>query len=165
MRRKVTLFLVFRTAAMALLATGAAAQTRQAAPEPGTETPAPVGKALVGRYAGTVVCADCPGIRTELSLFEDGRDPFRKTYLLRETYLETRQGDKTVTSRGNWTVLRGSAADSDATVYELTPDGSTASRHFMQADQGTLRMLGGDLDELPPSLPQTLKRVQSGATR
>lgn len=155
----------FCAAALALLAAGAAAQPLQATPQPGTKAQSPTTRVVVGRYAGTILCADCPGIRTELSLFEDGRDPFLKTYVLRETYLETRQGDKTVTSRGNWTILRGSAADPDATVYALTADGSTASRHFLRVGEDTLRMLGGDLDELPPSLPQTLKRVKPGAKR
>lgn len=118
---------------------------------------------VIESYAGTVLCADCPGIRMELSLFEDSLDPFRKTFVLRESWLKGRHPARTAISRGSWTFLRGMAANPDATVYELMPDDGGAPRHFLLAGDGTLRLLDGDMRELPAALPHTLKRTQNGA--
>lgn len=49
----------------------------------------------VGTYFGTLPCADCPGIRTSLTLQEDG------TYLLEQRYEE--RGDSTYIDQGNFT--------------------------------------------------------------
>ena len=47
-----------------------------------------------GRYEGGLPCADCPGLKTELSLYKDG------SYRLNETYLEK---SKPMLSRGTFT--------------------------------------------------------------
>src|SRR5215510_6268561 len=63
------------------------------------------------KYAGTLPCADCAGIRTVLTLYSE---PGPTRYELVETYLATRDGDRSFPSSGRWTVLRGSATDSNA---------------------------------------------------
>src|SRR5262245_27619507 len=65
-----------------------------------------------GVFTGTLPCADCPGIRTELTLnapASPGGD--QGTYTLRQTYLGTPDGDRTFDTGGRWTLLRGSAPD------------------------------------------------------
>src|SRR5690606_27251412 len=99
----------------------------------------------------------------ELSFLQDSRDHFQKTYLLRETWLQGRHPERTSVEHGSWTFLRGTASDPEATVYEITLDGGGASRHFLLARDGSLRMLDGDMEELPPGLPHTLQPVAPGA--
>jgi hypothetical protein len=113
---------------------------------------------LVLRFAGDLPCADCPGIRTELTLTRKGAGWAEGTYSLSETYLE--RGGPRVTT-GDWTTLRGDAADEDATVYELEPDHPERSRHFLRVgDDAALKALDRDLKPWPKGLPDTLKRVR-----
>jgi hypothetical protein len=115
---------------------------------------------LVGKFAGVLPCADCRGIRTELTLYRASRHGLPTGYTLRETYLGTRDGDKAFDSRGQWYVLRGSAANPDATVYQLAPEPAGEERHFLKAGENKLRLLTRDLAELPSAMPHSLTRVQ-----
>lgn len=47
-------------------------------------------------YEGVLPCADCAGLSTSLFLNEDG------SFILQETYLETKKGDDTFVSQGTW---------------------------------------------------------------
>jgi hypothetical protein len=53
--------------------------------------------------------------------------------------------------------VHGDAADKNAVVYQLNKAGS-APISFVKVDN-ELRMLGGDMTELPASVPHTLKLV------
>lgn len=58
------------------------------------------------RYVGTLPCADCAGIRTELWLDAAGADGLG-SFRLRETYLNGRGGDRVFESAGQYRLLRG----------------------------------------------------------
>ncbi len=123
----------------------------KAAAQPGEEP-------MTLRYAGDLPCADCPGIRTELTLTRKAKGWAEGTYRLTETYLE--RGGPNVTT-GDWTTLRGDAADPDATVYQLDPDHPVRSRNFLRVgDDLELKVLDKDMKALPATLPVTLKRVR-----
>jgi copper homeostasis protein (lipoprotein) len=47
-------------------------------------------------YQGILPCADCSGLETSLFLDEDG------TFVLQETYLGSKDGDRTFASYGSW---------------------------------------------------------------
>ncbi len=113
---------------------------------------------LAGQFAGTLACADCRGIRSELSLYRASRYGLPTGYTLRETYLGTRDGDKIFDSRGQWYVLRGAAANPDATVYQLVPEPAGEERNFLKLGENKLRVLTKDMVELPPAMPRTLVR-------
>jgi lysophospholipase len=109
-------------------------------------------------YAGVLPCADCAGIRTELSLYVEqpwGR-PVR--YELRQTYLGTRGGDRTLESTGRWNLLRGTQDDPDATVIELDADRPDARRDFLRVGD-ELRALDRQQREIASAAPHTLRRV------
>lgn len=109
-------------------------------------------------FAGTLLCGDCPGIKTELVLTRKAAGWAEGTYRLTETYLE--RSGPTVTT-GDWTTLRGDALDEDATVYELNPDNPKTARHFLRVgDDQAIRTLDGDMKPLPKGLPDTLTRVR-----
>lgn len=137
----------------------ALAGSPRAAEPPATGDPA----YLAGRFTGTLPCADCRGIRTELSLYRASRHGLPSGYILRETYLGTRDGDKTFDSKGQWYVLRGSAANPDATVYQLAPEPAAEERHFLKVGENRLRVLTKELGELPPAMPRTLTRAPAPA--
>jgi len=104
---------------------------------------------LLGSYTGILPCADCAGIRTDLKLYAE-------RYELRETYIGTRDGDRTVEGTGRVKVLRGSANDREATVYQLQAGRSDPPRNFLRAGDSELRLLDGKLHDLPGAAPSTL---------
>ena len=109
-------------------------------------------------FSGLLPCADCPGLKTELTLTRDAPYSGDGTYRLVETYLER---GAPFTSTGVWGTLRGDAIDPDATVYELNPEKAEGRRHFKRVgNDEALKVLDGDMKPLPDSLPSTLKRVK-----
>lgn len=84
-----------------------------------------VNKKLMESYAGTLPCADCEGIKTELSVYSDN------TYVLKETYLGKGDG-KPFESTGKLNTERGYEKDNDATVYVLDYDKPGEERYFVR---------------------------------
>lgn len=85
-----------------------------------TETEAPV---YAGVYEGTLPCADCPGIKTELTIAADG------TYTKVEEYLEKQDGP--VTESGTYNIVNNDVIElvtpssGDKTYYKIL-DGAIA---------------------------------------
>lgn len=84
-------------------------------------------KAFAGSFAGTVPCADCPGIDTSVRIGDDG------TFRLTEAY----QGSDTRSeTTGTWTV------DADGRRLQLDPDTKDAAdRWFEIVSNNEIRML------------------------
>jgi copper homeostasis protein (lipoprotein) len=115
--------------------------------------PLPRGK-LFGHFTGLLPCADCPGIHVDLSLYSGPA-----TYELKQTYESSRHGNPTYTEQGTWLIERGTAKDPQAIVYELHPAHSQSKQFYLRSDKSTLLLLDANREELPPSLPHTLKRT------
>ena len=124
------------------------------APRPGTAI-------LFGVYKGTMPCADCSGLETLLRLYAKGKfDTTYAFYVRTQTYRGAPHGDVTLSDRGEWTVLRGDAADPDATVYQLNPDDEQHSEALLVQDKGAaLEELDRDLKPIETTMNVTLKRV------
>jgi len=124
------------------------------APRPGTAI-------LFGVYKGTMPCADCNGLETVLRLYAKGKfDTTYAFYVRTQTYRGAPHGDITLSDRGEWTVLRGDAADPDATVYQLNPDNEQHSEALLVQDKGAaLDQLDRDLKPIETTRDVTLKRV------
>jgi len=122
--------------------------------------PSPSGSdVLLGTFTGLLPCADCAAIRTELRLYAEPRSGDATRYELRETYLGTRDGDRSVERSGRWTMIHGSAGDHDATVYQLDADRADARRYFVRAGDDELRLLDREQRELSTSAPHALYRT------
>lgn len=115
---------------------------------------------LVGVFAGTLPCADCPGVVAELTLVRKASGWAEGRYLLKRTYLGRPAAPQVTT--GDWTTLRGDAADPDAVVYELDPDARSHWGEFLKRGEARLQALDPDLKALPPGLPQRLTRRTRG---
>jgi copper homeostasis protein (lipoprotein) len=143
-----------------VLLTASGCPRRAAEPTAPAPPPTPAVRAqalpLVGRFVGTLPCADCSGIETELTLAGDWDG--RALYPLKETYVGAPGGNRTVESDGTWISERGTAFDPAAKVYQLDP-GTGATRSFVVVDERTIRLLDADLQPLPSSVPSTLTRT------
>lgn len=85
------------------------------------------------QYEGTLPCADCGGIYTNLTLIQDN-----STYLLKETYLDAKP--RTYLNVGHYDVEEKHIGDSVATYYALeTADDSP--RYFMLLNDSLITQL------------------------
>ncbi|MFZ1431335.1 MAG: DUF333 domain-containing protein [Geminicoccaceae bacterium] len=116
--------------------------------------PASSSEALVlGPFVGTIPCADCPGIETELTLTRKDAQTAEGSYRLRSTYLER---GPPIESTGDWTTLRGTPQDENATVYELDPDQPGREQYFLKVGDDRVTMLDRDRNPIPSDLNFTL---------
>ncbi len=123
---------------------------------PPSEPPAaqtPEAPAILGIYEGTLPCADCGGIQTELMLYADGA-----RYALKQTYLATKDGDRTVESAGSWTTERGHGGDANAVVYVIDPGDPTNTRRFLVTSDRTIELLDKDGKRITSEVNHTLNR-------
>lgn len=78
---------------------------------------------LMGKYVGVLPCADCSRINTTLLLYaKNATELIATRYQLQTVYVGARGGDKTIQQTGEWTILRGTRAAPDVTVYQLNPE-------------------------------------------
>jgi uncharacterized lipoprotein NlpE involved in copper resistance len=83
------------------------------------------------------------------------------TYKLKETYLGTRDGDRTFESIGRWTTLRGNRADPNATIYQLNYDQPQDIRNFLRVNEEELRVLDRQQNEIQLQTNLSLRRSPS----
>ena len=114
---------------------------------------------LLGRYAGTLPCADCEGIRVVLDLYEKTADGPPTHYTLERTYLGTQDGDNRFVQVGSWIILRGAVDDPEATIYQLDPGSPGRTQSFLLRGERELVLLDQELREIESALPDTLTRT------
>ena len=125
----------------------------------GLQSDRPSPPRIVAVYEGTLPCADCAGIRTELTILAPGDQQLEAaTFRLHETYLKTRDGDRPALFTGRLMVHQGSASDPAATVYELRPAPVGETRYFQRLNENELRLLDREQKPIRSKLPYTLTR-------
>ncbi|MFT3705895.1 MAG: copper resistance protein NlpE [Agriterribacter sp.] len=115
---------------------------------------------LIGVFQGVIPCADCEGIRTELTLYQDAANSENNTYTLTETYLNTKNktGDTTFSSTGKWDILRGIKGDATATVYFLNYDEPEEARYFLKKSETTITLLDKEQHVISTALNYSLEK-------
>ena len=98
-----------------------------------------------GSYAGTLPCADCPGIRTRLTLMKDGRYERATQYLDREPQPET------VAGTFSW--------ESDGSTIRLDASGDS-QRYFIAENQVIMLYRDGTRPTGPLAPHYVLRRAQ-----
>jgi len=111
-------------------------------------------KSKTTTYEGVLPCADCSGLKTELTLNRNASSSAPETYKLRETYLGKSAGTRTTT--GKWTIVRGTPDNPDATVYQLNPDKPQEVTNFLVVNDNQIRQLDRDRQEIKSTLNFTL---------
>lgn len=123
--------------AIALAAAGCATAETGGAPAAAT--------AAEGPFVGTLPCADCEGIRTELTLYRAGRAP--AGFFLRETYLGKPQGANLFESIGPWQDVESRGAPVAGRLVRVDPYQPQERRSFVRVGTSTLELL--DREERP----------------
>ena len=111
-------------------------------------------------YEGILPCADCEGIRTTLTLFQNNLKK-RYTYMLQEKYLG-QDNDKTFETTGNWSALKGTQQDPNAIVFQLAvqnddPEDSDVI-NYLVVDKNTIKLIDEEMNEFESKLNYTLSR-------
>lgn len=115
-------------------------------------------RTFIGVFEGVLPCADCEGIKTELTLYQDVANADNNSYILKETYLGINTGDTTFTSKGKWDVLKGIKTDKEASVFFLNYDRPDESIYYLKEDEATIVMLDKEQNRIQSSLNYTLKK-------
>lgn len=118
-----------------------------------------ISSSLIGTYAGVLPCADCAGILTELRLYAEQPSGRAAHYELTETYLGSREGDRSIGTTGRWTTVRGSASDKDATVIQIDLGRIDALLNFLRIADDELRLLDRNRREIISPARRSLYRV------
>ena len=109
---------------------------------------------VLSQYEGVLPCADCGGIRTQITLFAD-----TAMYRMTETYLGTAQPDSTRQTQGAWTTVHGMEGNADAIVYQLDPGDPESARSFVVVSDSELRMLDREKQQIASTLNYSLLRL------
>jgi copper homeostasis protein (lipoprotein) len=118
-----------------------------------------ISSSSIGTFAGVLPCADCAGILTELRLYAEQPSGRAAHYELTETFLGSREGDRSIGTTGRWTTLRGSASDKDATVIQIDLGRIDALRNFLRTGDDELRLLDRNRREIISPARRSLYRV------
>lgn len=99
-------------------------------------------------YEGILPCADCSGLKTELTLYANG------TYFLKETYLATRYGDQPHTSFGKYRRIKSRGRE----IVQLNYDKTEGVYNFLVVDHDHLRVLDKQFNEIDTPMNMTLTK-------
>ena len=144
--------LVAAPAAFAQLAAGTRlAQAMPGAPPPTKRALAPL---VEGPFVGVLPCADCEGIRTELTLYRAAGSRAPAFFHLRRTYIG-REPEAIVETQGPWTEPGSGPRDRRV---RIDPFREQERMHLRRVDDATLELL--DRDEKPIETRANLRLVR-----
>lgn len=104
-------------------------------------------------YTGTLPCADCSGLQTTLTLIQQKPQAQFGAYVLHETYVGKSMQPNV--SEGEWTITRGTPADPQAKVLNLTQLNSNDVAYYLM-DAAGLHMLDQKKNKVDSPFNETL---------
>lgn len=106
-------------------------------------------------YQGVLPCADCPGIKTTLTLYRD-QDGKASRYELNQEYLGVDRGMDGENDRGNWAVQRTDVDGRDYPVFVLNPEQPDDQVRFLQNATNAVELLNAEGQRIQSELNYTL---------
>jgi len=111
-----------------------------------------ISSSQIGTFAGVLPCADCAGILSELHLYAEQPSGRPTHYELMETYMGTRDGDRSIGTTGRWATVRGDTVQLDLGRID-------ALRNFLRVGDDELRLVDRNGREIVWAAPHSLYRV------
>ena len=111
-----------------------------------TITPTATNTQISVAYKGTLPCADCPGLDTELILKKAIVDSIDGTFVMKETYLE--RDVASIISQGTWKTIFSSSKGKPIVIYELNSGSPDSIQYFLKASDDELKMLDKNKNEI-----------------
>ena len=111
-------------------------------------------------FEGTLPCADCNGIQTTLTLYQN-KSKNQYTYRLHEVYLG-QNNDKTFDTYGKWIALKGTQEDPKAIVYQLSiqnedPEDSDVV-NYLVINKNSIKLIDDEMNEFESKANYTLTK-------
>lgn len=114
--------------------------------------------APAGTFTGTIPCADCKGISTELVLNE-GTNGSSRSFTMKQTYIGKPADKNLVVSSGKWFLAKGNNQDPDAIMLQLIPtEGDTGMMYFVQVSDTEIKLFDKQQDEIKSKHNYSLKK-------
>ena len=114
-------------------------------------------KDIIATYDGTFPGADCSGLRTTIVLYK-GCCGAMGTYDQKETYIATRDGDKTFYSKGKWMFVKGTKKNKDAVVLQMDYNKPGKSVNYLVVNDKKIELLDKDMNEIKTPVDLSLKK-------
>ncbi len=111
-------------------------------------------------YVGTLPCADCAGIRTSIVFSRDRHGAL--SYRSEETYLGTREGDRSYGSQGSAAELGGTRFNPWAARIRIDPNLPDTRRHFLVLSPTVIELVGANGERANSMLDYTLVLERPG---
>lgn len=109
-------------------------------------------------YAGTLPCADCPGINESITLIQTGNNPPSGSFSIRDIYQE-RNNNQPFTTTGTWVQTTGTPQDPNAIVYELMPsENQSQVSYYLKINDNQIIMLDGNKQKIDSPFDTTLTK-------
>lgn len=109
-----------------------------------------------GVFSGTLPCADCSGLQTDLVLFVDTATQHPTSYMLSYTY--TGRLNAPIITWGTWSMAQGNAKDPHAQIIVLDADKPGHEQFFLNIKNTKLQMLDKFKSEITSPFPMTLAK-------
>ena len=110
-----------------------------------------ISSSQIGTFAGVLPCADCAGILSELHLYAEQPSGRPTHYELVETYMGTRDGDRSIGTTGPW--------ETHGEVLRLDLGRIDAVKNFRRVGNDELRLVDRNDREIFSAAPHSLYRV------
>lgn len=124
------------------------------------ETDNSLGEMQTLTYEGLLPCADCSGVRFDLTIRSRAHSG-DGTFSLSQTYLEAEDGkDVTFVANGKRFTLKGMPGNDNATIWQLVSDNGGETTNFLCENDSTLTLLGNDFTKAESTLNYSLKLVK-----
>ena len=111
-------------------------------------------------FEGILPCADCNGIKTTLTLYQN-KSTNLNTYKLHEIYLG-QNSSKTFDTYGKWMALKGTQEDPTAVVYQLSVQNEDPEDpdviNYLLVNNNTLKMIDDEMNAFESKDNYTLIR-------
>lgn len=116
--------------------------------------------APAGTFVGTIPCADCQGINTELTL-KSGDRSTSGSFTMKQTYLGKPASKNVVTNSGRWFLAKGNKQNPDAAVLQLIPtEDNMELLYFLQVSDSEIKLLDRQQQVIKGKHNYSLKKRQ-----
>ena len=109
-----------------------------------------------GTYKGTLPCADCPGLETELTFSNYNQGASEGNYTLKETYLE--KSVEPMITKGTWTILK--SPKREGVVYALRSDTGDPEIYYLKLNNTQIKTLDNNQQEINAPFNYILTKVK-----
>ena len=111
-------------------------------------------------YEGELPCADCPGIRYDLTIRSREHSGDGTFSLHRLTWKPKTVKMQHSSTTGKRLTLRGIPGDDNATVWQLISDNGNETMNFLCENDSTITLIGDDFKKAESGLNYSLKRIK-----